>query len=202
MQVIMGELKTNQPQTDWEKRAELRGKFVGRAKQYLEANPHARQQLAKSFGKSITKVDSDEIVSLFEVLTDEIYEEENLSFSSNNKLEAYFFVLTMMAYDAKKTEKTDDVRMEEELRTMYHKSTTSESTKRKIRTLIGSHFGSNGEFQKHLASLVKQMQDRNGLNYIRLLQDLCNWNWCNGESNVSNTCQRWSKTIFLSKEEL
>jgi len=197
----MGESKTNRLQTDWEKKAKLRRKFVGRAKQYLETNPHARQQLAKSFGKSITKAGGDELVSLFEVLTDEIYEEENLSFS-NDKLDAYFFVLTMMAYDAKKLEETDDVRMEEELRTMYHKNTTSESAKRKIRTLIGSSFGSNGEFQKHLASLVKQMQDRNGLNYIRLLQDLCNWNWCNEKSNVSNTCQRWSKTIFLSKEEL
>lgn len=186
-------------QSDLKKILELRGQFIGRAKQYLVTNPHARQKLAKSFGKSVEKSSTEELSYLFEVLIDEIYEKEHLNYKLNEKLNAYFFVLTMMSYYWKTLEEDDAVRMELVLNELFHHST--DSTKKKIRTLIGDSFGSSGTFQARLASITKQIHNMTNIDYFSLLNDLCSWNYCNGQSNVSITCYNWSKIIFLKTEE-
>ena len=183
----------------WKERIALRGTFVGRAKQHLINNPHARQKLAKSFGKSIEKASGEELSYLFEVLTDEIYEKEYLNYTSNNKMDAYFFVLTMMAYYWKTLEQEELVRMEDELSSLYKGATNT--TKKKLRSLMSESFGGNGSFQRKLASITKLIKNFNNIDYLHLLNDLCSWNYCNEQGNISITCQIWSKTIFLTTKE-
>lgn len=178
---------------------ELRSRFIERSKRFLINNPHARQKLAKAFGKSIDKANGEEFSYLFEVLDDEIYEKEHLHFGYSFKMDAYFFVFTMMAYDWKTLETETFVRMEDELKLLYKNA--ADTTKKKLRSLMGEDLGIDGSFQRHLAVITKLMQNIHCIDYVSLLNDLCSWNCQNGQNNISITCQKWSKRIFLTTKE-
>ena len=199
----MNDIKSSRFQTKREKKVELRSSFIGRARQYLILNPNARQQLSKAFGLSVTASDAVELSHLFTVMTEEIYNGEQIRTVSDTKLEAYFFVFTMMAHYAKSSEINGKEHIETKLKRLYWNSSSSNTTKEKIRTLMGKQLGDSGLFQKQLASLTKLIgkEYMADVDYISLLQDLCEWNCYDNCGTVSKICYRWSKEIFLYKEE-
>lgn len=188
---------------DYEERNMAREDFVKKARAFLIQNKAAKTTLARYFGTSIKDVKVDVLSLLFTVMGENIYEKDVRKYGS--ELEAYFYVLTMMAYckfndndNGNSTDSKNFIPFEKKIKSLYDEG--SDSTKRKICRFLTLSLKDGRVFVRELTKLVKLI-GRNNLNdvdFLKLLRDLRTWDLYSSEyRSVSKTKYNWSKTIFL-----
>lgn len=197
---------------DYEERSMAREDFVKKARAFLIQNKAAKTTLARYFGTSIKDVKVDVLSLLFTVMGEDIYETDIKRYGS--ELEAYFYVLTMIAYCnfsdtnqyAGASDIDDDghnngkkyIPFEKKLKSLYDEG--SDTTKRKICRFLTLSLKDGRVFVRDLTRLTKLI-GRNNLNdvdFLKLLRDLRTWDLYSSEyRSVSKTKYNWSKTIFL-----
>ena len=188
---------------DYEERNMAREDFVKKARAFLIQNKAAKTTLARCFGVPIKDVKVDALSLLFAVMGEDIYETDIARYGS--ELEAYFYVLTMMAYckfndndNGNSTDSKNFIPFEKKIKSLYDEG--SDSTKRKICRFLTLSLKDGRVFVRELTRLVKLI-GRNNLNdvdFLKLLRDLRTWDLYSSEyRSVSKTKYNWSKTIFL-----
>ena len=198
------EVKTpEEKKTDYEEKSVAREEFVKKAYIFLIQNKAAKTTLARCFGMSIKDVKVDVLALLFTVMGENIYEKDVRKYGA--ELEAYFYVLTMMAYckfndndNGNSTDSKNFIPFEKKLKSLYDEG--SDTTKRKICKFLTLSLKDGRVFVKELTRLVKLI-GRNNLNnvdFLKFLRDLRAWDSYSSEyRSVSKTKYNWSKTIFL-----
>lgn len=198
-------------ETDYGKRNAAREDFVKKARAFLIQNKAAKTTLARCFGVPIKDVKVDVLSLLFTVMGEDIYETDIAGYGS--ELEAYFYVLTMMAYcnfsDTDQYASVSDIDdghdngknyipFEKKLKSLYNEG--PDTTKRKICRFLTLSLKDGKVFVRELTRLTK-LVGRNNLNdvdFYKLLRDLRTWDLYSSEyRSVSKTKYNWSKTIFL-----